>query len=949
MPTRADSQRSCVCFVAMPDTNSLHGALGRLSRSHATSKLEEAGFFLGASRDFWIVLASCVAACLVSFFASFAAVELQTRRRGLRSVDDGSGSDSESASHSELLDPLLEKPAANPGFVQRVLFKADFYGGTFAFNADLALRCSVVTLFCAATYFFEWLSWWQKQGWEMSYVVVILAFSFYLDLGTTNYLAWTGFYGTLLPVVNCWFMYGMFPSGVKVDDDQWDPSWAYIFGYVNFFCVVLLTVSFNFATNAKMFALSWQAYFTMCFINPDDTTLFSRGPADVLLKGAETGALMGTVWGCVFAVFASILPTCISSLKLAQDVVLQVAWSQGRLIEQLVNLRGVNMDSQTSVVFAAEVRALHQQIMKAKASLENSWWECFGWGRAGRSSSMLVQICDAFDILNDWLEAIIMSVQHSEAVSTSQHIFDAIVPELEELVRASRLCLHLSATVAVSGRHDDDETLRAALEALDQAQARLAQRFKMHISTSPLLEAFKTDHLPELALAGSMSGYSQAIADHTRFLLETDLPPTTSLFCTCIQGVMALPPTLKDLKSDAYHRETWKVFVTFVLCFVLGRFGLGSAQKFVPNYNSTPAGTVAYLIFQGGNEAAALKKNTDRFLGVGLGTMLGQLTLGTSCAFGNFFQTTFISQLFLPVYVIVEFASFYLYFGSPSFSYVGLLVACFFAEHALAKCGDITHDSLTNYVNLLSQLLAIGIASLMDVATDASLSVRAAADLEAFIGVFHDAISCFTPGNVGNVQDFRAQGLALLSSARANGQEAGREPRLRRVPWRAELWGNVMQFCGEAWQCLTILGCTATQSSRQQVVIRKAGHVLLSSHHFVHELEALKQRAHEAFDLTMNLMRQDFAGDISPVTMDLQQQLVASNRIRVKAAPEILSDVRKRLAREQAAPSLLEDELCSVAMMLMMLEALAVRVQRLETDLLKQPEMWQLLTQEDHK
>ena len=98
-------------------------------------------------------------------------------------------------------------------------------------------------------------------------------------------------------------------------------------------------------------------------------------------------------------------------------------------------------------------------------------------------------------------------------------------------------------------------------------------------------------------------------------------------------------------------------------------------------------------------------------------------------------------------------------------------------------------------------------------------------------------------------------------------------------------------------------------------------HVLLSSHHFVHELEALKQRAHEAFDLTMNLMRQDFAGDISPVTMDLQQQLVASNRIRVKAAAEILSDVRKRLAREQAAPSLLDDELCSVAMMLMMLEA----------------------------
>ena len=71
----------------------------------------------------------------------------------------------------------------------------------------------------------------------------------------------------------------------------------------------------------------------------------------------------------------------------------------------------------------------------------------------------------------------------------------------------------------------------------------------------------------------------------------------------------------------------------------------------------------------------------------------------------------------------------------------------------------------------------------------------------------------------------------------------------------------------------------------------------------------------------MNLMRQEFLGDLNPVTLDLQQQLVVSNRIRVKAAPEILAEVRQRLAREQAAPSLLDDEFCSVAMMLMMLEA----------------------------
>lgn len=39
----------------------------------------------------------------------------------------------------------------------------------------------------------------------------------------------------------------------------------------------------------------------------------------------------------------------------------------------------------------------------------------------------------------------------------------------------------------------------------------------------------------------------------------------------------------------------------------------------------------------------------------------------------------------------------------------------------------------------------------------------------------------------------------------------------------------------------------------------------------------------------------------------------------------------------------LEDQLCAVAMFLLMFEALAERVRLLEQAILKQPEMWQLL------
>ena len=41
---------------------------------------------------------------------------------------------------------------------------------------------------------------------------------------------------------------------------------------------------------------------------------------DVQLHSAETGALMGTVVGCLLAVLAALLPSCISALSRAQKM-----------------------------------------------------------------------------------------------------------------------------------------------------------------------------------------------------------------------------------------------------------------------------------------------------------------------------------------------------------------------------------------------------------------------------------------------------------------------------------------------------------------------------------------------------------------------------------------------------------------------------------------------------
>ena len=58
--------------------------------------------------------------------------------------------------------------------------------------------------------------------------------------------------------------------------------------------------------------------------------------------------------------------------------------------------------------------------------------------------------------------------------------------------------------------------------------------------------------------------------------------------------------------SWTFTRTNGKLFLTFLVCFFMGRLGIGSGiqgRPIVPKWNATPAGTVAYLIFQGGNQA----------------------------------------------------------------------------------------------------------------------------------------------------------------------------------------------------------------------------------------------------------------------------------------------------------------------------------------------------------
>jgi len=932
-------------FAAMPDTSSSKGHEDGLSQAEANAIVAAGGHFLGASEGFWIVFACCVGGVLLTLFVVIGAVTLQTRRRVTQAEEDESEDEEEQKDLPT--DPLPNKPSPDPGFLQRVVFNAGKYGDGFAFNADLSLRAAFLSLLCASTYFIPALSWWQSNGWEMSYVIVLLGFTVYLDLGTTVFLAWSGFYGTLLSVANCWLLFGLYPNGTSSDNN----SEAMLFGYVNFFVFVWLMFGLNFATNAKMFGLSWQAYFSMCFLNPGDRSVFSRGLWDIQLHAGETGALMGTIWGCGFALLCVLVPTCMSALGKAQDLALETAWTHGRLLQHVLEHSIAKGGRQETSTFGAEVKKLREHVKQMEPHLANSWWECFDLGIAGRSKARLSKLCTALEVLTDWAEASILAVEQvfeqSENGQDHARLLSKLQPELYHLSSVAGLLLRVCASIAVQGRADDrQDQVQDLLGALGKEESQLAARCQAERQQLPQ-RGFSLKTVPELALAYSLSGYSRQVAAHAAELLEEDDTwERRGLLCSFLYGICALFPGLSELQSWKYYAENLKLMTTFLACFFVGMYGIGCAYGvIIPTWSSTAGGTVAYLIFQGGNKAAALKKNADRFMGVGLGTLMGQLILGSACSVSQVLHAPWLFYALLLIVFALFFASFYTYFASPNFGYVGLLVACFFADQ-LGKCSVMVGSSLNNYEILMAQLLAIIVASLMDVLADSTQSIKATEVLAEFGSLLETALKTFeTKGSSSEdaVHFHRPEGLALLSSASSAGDVAGKEPRILRLPWRAELWENLMDYCSEAWRCVSLLEYTAAEGGAHGGKVRKAVAVLLTSPAYRREIQQLQLRASRSFNLSKRFLMHDYLDHDLPMEA-LEMQLLESHKLSLREKHQVITEVGAVLPTTPASvSSLVDDQLCEVAMILTMTEALAVRLAKVETVLVQQPEMWLLM------
>lgn len=440
----------------MPNTTFIHGS--------SSAERVDRGDYLGCTLDFWVVLAANVIGVPLCFAVVHACVTFVTRSKE-GSADDSDESDEEAK--AELIG-MQSVPAPKKSVIQRALGTV-FRNESATFNMDLALRGAIVALFCAMTYQFPWLSWWQSYGWSMSYVVVMLAFTLYKDVGSTVQLAWSGYYGTMLSVVNCYIMFTIFPDGGGSGSAWW-------FGVADLVVIVWVVIAGNFHTNAKMFFLSWQAYFSMCFLNPSNDAIFSHSILRLTLDGEDTSAMMGTIWGCIFAILCTLIPNDVSALRQAQTTVLSIAWEQGAIWQRLLAHCSEGPGTLERELLRSEMRTLRETVGQLPGQLTNSWWECFDLGRSGALRARMCKVKPALVKLQGWLEAAWFALEKSDSPSVngagSQEVqlLKSVSAEMSQLQQVSSGLLHVVARVSTACEEDLSSEQEEELQRLMAAQ-----------------------------------------------------------------------------------------------------------------------------------------------------------------------------------------------------------------------------------------------------------------------------------------------------------------------------------------------------------------------------------------------------------------------------------------------------------------------------------------------
>lgn len=410
--------------------------------------------------------------------------------------------------------------------------------------------------------------------------------------------------------------------------------------------------------------------------------------------------------------------------------------------------------------------------------------------------------------------------------------------------------------------------------------------------------------------------------------------------------------------SSASLCSSLRHLLGFLIAFFIGWFGIGEKGAWALNpYNSTVAGTIAFLIFSGGKQASALQKTVNRFMGVGVGTFLGQLMYYTGCMGTGMFGETVTSFVIVPAFValtfIIESVALFFAFSSESSGYQGLLVGCFFAQHFMRPCSqdNLAAQLRSGYENLLAQFVAMFIATVMDLLVDQPSDRIAVGHLagfgQSFVGTLWQLL--LGPEN-SQIIFHQLEGRKSLDAAAEACSEAGKEFRGWKLPWREALARNGLAVYSELWVLASIMEYVAHEPSQacetdgfsKCGIIRQELRAVLACAPMTQMAQSLLDRALCSMNLFEALLSHKNMSDSLAVPLGGAQELLRNRQEQLNNLPAILKEINARLAAQDCkmcSPLVTDDLRCQVATLLINLLHAALQLASLESCLAEEPEI----------
>jgi hypothetical protein len=640
--------------------------------------------------------------------------------------------------------------------------------------SQLAIRLTVVAMLLGTL---VWLPEFTKSldrfSKHASLAVCLMIFFAGPTVGAVLNNASAGVSGCFLACVNIFLLRGFFPDGVSTGMGH--TSLPSIIGWADVLLYNLFVLGFNCRMGFRMTAMALNVNFMMCFLNPEDQTVFSKN-FRINPNGAAVSAFLGTCLGSVGALAAICLPYPLgfstsvmksSGKSCAEDMcklfISSVRYFKGTRANALIERQ------------LAESDILKTEILALETNINDAYVESFDVRAQGTIRALYykhsVMLGEMFNILNSLQMAML-----TEDFGTSHTAcMDVVGEPAHDLVDEAVILLTKVTRASEDGIIDEVEKVE-----LEKLEAAVTQKIRgLSVVFDDARRKFGKPVCKELMnesfFVFALSAFGRLVTDYS-ITLRTDPPSGKEFFGevkNSIRDVVKIPVWY-------HYRIVSRYWLSLFFCFVFA--------VFVDGYSPACAITAVFLInVRVGPDVMAM---ISGLLAVVVGVVTNALMYSFSCKFGNTYVLMGVCSVWWTLTIFVA-------FGGSSLANIGLWMAALASFAVLKLCQPVS-DATTAaaavglWGAIRALIIAVAITIIMEVIHVPGMFTRMAAEsLDDAFTAMGDAFHHVWPEeDIGKARDNIEQSLNVVSKSLADTElysNAGKmEPRLHKCPWKSQ-------------------------------------------------------------------------------------------------------------------------------------------------------------------